>query len=173
MQLHQIKIEYRPEQDRLLFLASTREGTELRLWLTRRLTKLLWPLLVKLAADATPRVQEQTTPEARKALLGFEHEAALSKSDFSKPYQSPPRDDPKPVEPLLVTRIQTGRNANGQAVVALHPAEGQAVTLALESTLLHALCRLIQSAMGRSDWDLTLALPGSAQEPTAVPPVVN
>lgn len=165
MRLHQIKIEYRPEQDRLLLLASTLEGAELRAWLTRRLTRLLWPLLVKLAAESSERIREQANPQAREALLGMEHQQAVQKSDFSKPYQPPqqPVAAPPP-EPMLLTRVQTGRNARGQAVVALHPAEGQGLTLAMEPTLLHALCKLLQAAIARSDWDLRLELPGGAPD---------
>jgi len=46
MRLHQLKVDYDAEQDRLLMLVATNEGVELRLSLTRRFVKLLWPLLV-------------------------------------------------------------------------------------------------------------------------------
>jgi hypothetical protein len=88
MRLHQLKVDYDAEQDRLLMLVATSEGMELRLALTRRFVKLLWPLLVKLAEEASPRIRTQANPEARKALLGMEHEHAVSKADFSKPYDA-------------------------------------------------------------------------------------
>ena len=88
MKLHQLKVDYDAEQDRLLMLVATSEGVELRLSLTRRFVKLLWPLLVKLAEEASPRIRTQANPEARKALLGLEHEHAVSKADFSKPYDA-------------------------------------------------------------------------------------
>ena len=88
MRLHQLKVDYDAEQDRLLMLVATSEGVELRLSLTRRFVKLLWPLLVKLAEEASPRIRTQANPEARKALLGLEHEHAVSKADFSKPYDA-------------------------------------------------------------------------------------
>ena len=84
MRLHQLKVDYDAEQDRLLMLVATSEGVELRLALTRRFVKLLWPLLVKLAEEASPRIRTQANPEARKALLGLEHEHAVSKADFSQ-----------------------------------------------------------------------------------------
>jgi hypothetical protein len=62
---------------------------------------------------------------------------------------------------LLLARIQTGHDRNGQPVVALHPAEGQGVTLSFDSVLLHSLCRLLQSAVKKSDWDMELKLPGT------------
>ena len=72
MKLHQLKVEYDAEQDRLIMLVATSELVELRLALTRRFVKLLWPLLVKLAEEASPRIRTQPNPEARKALLSIE-----------------------------------------------------------------------------------------------------
>ncbi len=62
--------------------------------------------------------------------------------------------------PLLLARIQTGHDRNGQPVVALHPAQGQGMTLTFDSVLLHSVCRLLQSAVKKSDWDMELKLPG-------------
>ena len=131
MRLHQLKVDYDAEQDRLLMLVATSEGVEVRLALTRRFVKLLWPLLVKLAEEASPRIRTQANPEARKALLGLEHEYAVSKADFSKPYDAGESARPLGETPLLLARIQTGHDRNGQPVVALHPADGQGVTLTL------------------------------------------
>src|SRR5678815_3974713 len=107
MKLHQLKVEYDAEQDRLLMLVATSEAMELRLALTRRFVKLLWPLLVKLAEEASPRIRTQANPEARKALLGLEHEHAVSKADFSKPYDAGTSERPLGDAPLLLARIQT------------------------------------------------------------------
>ena len=41
MKLHQLKVEYDAEQDRLIMLVATSEAMELRLALTRRFVKLL------------------------------------------------------------------------------------------------------------------------------------
>jgi hypothetical protein len=162
MRLHQLKIDYDAEQDRLLMLVSASDGVEVRLTLTRRFVKLLWPLLVKLAEEASPRIRTQTNPEARKALLGIEHAQAVARADFSKAYDAKPRSTPLGEAPLLLARIQTGRNREGQPVVALHPAEGSGVTLTFDSVLLHSVCRLLQSAVKKSDWDMDLRLPDAA-----------
>src|SRR3954454_6690930 len=127
MRLHQLKIDYDAEQDRLLMQVATGEGVEVRLALTRRFVKLLWPLLVKLAEEASPRIRTQANPEARKALLGLEHEYAVSKADFSKPYDAGTSATPRGEAPLLRARIQTGHVRAGQPVVALHPSTGQGI----------------------------------------------
>ena len=94
MRLHQLKVDYDAEQDRLLMLVATSESVELRLTLTRRFVKLLWPLLVKLAEEASPRIRTQADPEARLALLNLEHEEAMARADFSKPYDDATRAMP-------------------------------------------------------------------------------
>ena len=161
VRLRQINIDYDAENDRLLMRIGTSDGAELRLWLTRRFVKLLWPLLVKLAEDASPRIRTQANPEARKALLGLEHEQALSRADFSRPYENETPTTPLGEAPLLLSRIQTGHDRNRQPIVALHPSDGQGVTLNLDAVLLHSLCRLLQAAAQKSDWDVELRLPGS------------
>lgn len=165
MKLRQLKIDFNPEADRLLMQLSTSEGAELRLWLTRRFVRLLWPLLVQLAEDASPRIKTQANPEARKALLSLEHEQAVARADFSRPFEADPVATPLGAEPLLLVRIQTGRDSNGLPVLALHPAEGQGLTLSFDSVLLHSVCRLLQAAVKKTDWDIELKLPGS--EPQA------
>ena len=165
MRLHQLKIDYAAEQDRMLMLIAASEQVEVRMWLTRRFVKLLWPLLVNLAEEASPRIRTQPNPEARKALLGIEHEQAVSKANFLQPYDDSTRATPLGAEPLLLARIQTGHDPNGHPVVAMHPAEGQGVTLTLDPVLLHSVCRLLQAAVKKSNWDMELKLPGAAAEP--------
>jgi hypothetical protein len=160
VKLHQLKIDYAAEQDRLLMLISASEGVEVRMWLTRRFLKLLWPLLVKLAEEASPRIRTQASPEVRQALLGLEHEQAVSKADFSKPYETGARATPLGEAPLLLARIQTGHDPKGNPVLAMHPAEGHGVTLTLDPVLLHSVCRLLQAAVTKSDWDMEVKLPG-------------
>lgn len=159
MKLQQLKVDYSAEQDRLLTLIATDDGQEVRMWLTRRYVKLLWPLLVKLAEDASPRIRTQASAEARKALLGIEHEEAVNRADFSKAYEKKSRSTPLGEDPLLLGRIQTGHDRKGRPVLALHPAEGQGITLTLDSVLLHSLCRLLQAAVKKSGWDIELKLP--------------
>lgn len=161
MRLHQLKVDYVAEQDRILMLIAASEATEVRLWMTRRFVKLLWPLLVNLAEEISPRIRSQADPEARRALLGLEHEQAISRADFSRPFEQIARSMPLGEAPLLLARIQTGHDANGQPVLAMHPANGQGVTLTLDAVLLHSLCRLLQAAVTKSDWDMELRLPGT------------
>jgi hypothetical protein len=158
MRLHQLKIEFVAEQDRLMLRLATNTGSEVLMWLTRRCVKRLWPVLVGMA-QATPEIAVQPNPEARKALLGFQHEKAISQANFSTPYQELPRERPLGTDPLLVTRIQPRRDPQGRQVLGLLPHEGQGVHITLDDNLLHGLMKLIQGAVKRAEWDLVLDLP--------------
>jgi len=91
----------------------------------------------------------------------------VQKADFSKAYEAKPRNMPLGEEPLLLGRIQTGHDRKGQPVLAMHPAEGQGVTLTLDAVLLHSVCRLLQAAVKKSGWDVELKLPGTDAAPAA------
>ena len=158
MRLHQLKVDFVPEQDRLLLRVSTNDRLELRLWLTRRALRLLWPLLLQIARSS-PEVAAQANPLARDALVELQREQALRQANFVDPFEEAPRELPLGAEPLLVARIRTGRDDTGNAVLALLPHAGQGVHLTLDKLLLHSLCKLLQDAVAQSDWDLELALP--------------
>ncbi len=174
MTLEQIRIDFIPEQDRLLMRLASADRSEVLLWLTRRCVRLLWPLLIKMTESA-PYIAQQPLPEARQALLGMQREQALSKANFSRPYATENRDRPLGAEPLVVARLNTGRNQQGKHVVMLLPQQGQGVTLALEDTLLHGLCKLLQDVVAKTDWDIALAVPAGsvAAEAGNAPRVLN
>jgi hypothetical protein len=158
MRLNQIKIEFVPEHDRLMMRLATDNGAEVLLWLTRRCIKRLWPLLMNMA-QAAPEIALQPNPEARRALLGFQHDRAVRAADFSKPYEEIVRERPLGQNPLLISRIQPRRDQQGRQVLGLLPTVGQGVHVTLDENLLHGLVKLIQNAAARADWDLELKVP--------------
>ena len=170
MRLHQIKIEFVAVQDRLLLSVSTDDGKEVLLYLTRRYVRRLWPVLLDMAR-ASADVALQGSPEGRAALLGFQHEEAVRQSDFSRPYEQTARERPLGAEPILAARIQARKDDSGNHVLSLMPLEGTGVNLTLDERLLHSLCKLLQNAVARAEWDFTLSLPqamGSVPEGSEV-----
>lgn len=166
MRLERIRIEFDAEQDRLLMLILIDGGSEVSAWLTRRCIKRFWEALLKMA-EWKPEIQLQATDEARKAVLHFEHEKALQEVKFSRPGEDEavsavPRTQPLGPEPLLITRIQARRTPEGRTQLALLPNEGQGAHLSLNDNLLHGLMRLVQSAVAKAEWELTLELPKAA-----------
>ena len=158
MKLHQLRLDHDTEQDRLLVRISTDDGKEVLLWLTRRCVRLLWPLLVEMA-QSSPRIALQSNPEAPAALLGLEHEQAARAADFSRPHDDAARERPFGPQPLLVARMQSGKDREGNHVLSLSPVSGQRINVTLDDALLHSFCKLLQKVVGETDWDLTLTLP--------------
>ena len=159
MQLHQIKLDFNPEHDRLLMCIATSDGQEVLLWLTRRCVKLLWPLLVKMV-QASPTIQMHgTSAEARAALLELEHEKAVQQADFSKPYAEQALDRPLGADPILVARVHAGRDEDGKHLLSLLPAQGAGINLSLEDGMLHSCCKLLQNAVAKAEWDIKLEFP--------------
>jgi hypothetical protein len=161
MKLHQIKIEFDAEQDRLRVRVSTLSGEEALLWLTRRCVLRLWPLLVG-GAEASPQVVTRAAdPEVKKALLGFQHEKAISQAQFGKQYEELPRTRPLGDAPLLVTKLQRRAGPDGRIVLGLLPSQGQGIFLTLDEPLLHGFIKLLQQAVQRAEWGFKLQLPWS------------
>ena len=166
MRMLQLKLDFVHEQDRLLLRVSTDNQQEVRLWLTRRAVRLLWPLLVNMVRSS-PEVARQSNPEARDALVGIQHEQALRRADFATPFEETEREMPLGAEPILVVRLQAGKDDKGNQVLGLLPQQGQGINLTLDNTLLHSLCQLVQNAVAKSDWDMVLELP-ALQTPLAL-----
>jgi hypothetical protein len=165
MKLHQIKIEFDAEQDRLRLRVSTLSGEEALLWLTRRCVLRLWPLLVG-GAEASPEVATRAAdPEVKKALLGFQHEKAISQAQFGKQYEELPRTRPLGDAPLLVTKLQRRAGPDGRIVLGLLPSQGQGIFLTLDEPLLHGFIKLLQQAVQRAEWGFKLQLPWSESTP--------
>lgn len=176
MRLHQLKLDFIPEQDRLLLRVSTDNQLEVRLWLTRRALRLLWPLLVQIVRSS-PDVALQSNPQARDALVGMQHEQALRKANFADAFEDAPRAMPLGAEPILVVHIQTSKDSEGNQVLGLLPQQGQGLHLTLDNTLLHSLCKLLQNVVSQSDWDVALEFPSlmiqSDAEDAAIPKTIN
>jgi hypothetical protein len=166
MKLHQLKIDFDPEQDRLLLRVSTLTGQEALLWLTRRCVLRLWPLLVG-GAEAKPEIAQRPEPEVKKALMGIQHEKALSQAQFGKKYEDVPRTRPLGDQPLLVATMQRRVSPDGRVVIGLLPKEGEGIFLTLDEPLLHGVIKLLQNAVARAEWGVKLELPWS--ESTAPP----
>ena len=164
MNLERITVEFVPEDDRLLVHVYFSKSAEIMFWFTRRLVRRFWPVLLQVA-QSRPEIQAQANPEARKALLGMEHEKALTKVRFSKAVEEPDRSHPLGDVPFLVTRIRTRRNGKGQTILSLLPKEGNGLDLALGENLLHGLMKLIKDSAARAQWDLTLEVPALSQSP--------
>ena len=167
MPIHQIQFAYQEQQDRVLMRVSTTEGDEFRFWLTRRYTKRLWGLLVKMLEQDQP-VRQQFDADTKRTVLGIRHEGFAQQGNFGAPFEE--RDYRRPLadEPLLLARAEGKPREDGTCLLRLHPQPGQGIDMVLDAKLLHLFSRLLIQVVAKSDWDLQLALspdapPGEAE----------
>ncbi len=156
--MRQLNVSFDPMQDRLLLkmTAGAEPPVEFRLWLTRRLTRLLWRALEHYLRNTVGR-DPRISADNRDAIIHFQQQDALARSDFKTPYMPPA--DAAPVfgaEPLLVSRIQIQQTPEGADALALHDEGGRGARLSLSAQLAHSLEKLVAEGAARAEWDLGL-----------------
>lgn len=170
--LHQVQLKYEPVEDRGLLRIKTQDNQELRLWLTRRLTRGLWALLMRLL-EADKEVVSQVDERARSAVLSFKHEEAIARSDFKTRYQEDGAQTTTGEAPLLVVKAEGRMLKDGRRVLRLHPQGGHVVQLVLDDPLLHSLCKIISDMVRMTDWDMQLEIGSAAAADDGEPRVLN
>ena len=160
MNITQLQITFNSEQDRLLFRVNGSEKTEIRAWFTRRLVRQLWPNLLQLLTQKIAQDVPTANDDARRMVLGMQHEASLSNADFSQPYRAEATLFPLGEEPFVASKIKMSVLPQSMYLLSMHPAQGQGVDLRLNNTMFHGLCRMLQKACKDADWELALDFPG-------------
>jgi hypothetical protein len=161
--IHQMQVSFAPAQDRLLFRFNTTDQCEFSFWFTRRYVKQLWPVLLQML-EAAPDLPRVSAPQAKSAVLAFQHEQVMTQADFATPYREPPAmQRPLGAEPVLAARIQIKPGPGAQQSLCLHPEQGRGVELALDARLTHLFCRLLMEGIKQSDWDLSYELARDSQ----------
>lgn len=167
MALHQIQIRFDETEDRLLLRLSTTDNCEFRFWLTRRFTKRLWRMLVKML-EWDRAVNQQLDPETRHAVLELQHEGYSRQADYTKQFAEHVQDAPRRMllgeAPVLLAKAQGKRRDEGVQMLSLHPLQGQGIDITLDTRLLHIFTRLLREQVAKTDWDLNLALHEARQE---------
>ena len=161
MNIHQVNVSYAGEQDRLLLRINSQGGEEFRIWLTRRLTLQLLPVLDKssqnqLQSQLPPPDPSAPLPEQRQQILkNFQKEAAGYQGDFQTPYKDQPAVLPLGEEPLLVTELNLTPQPDGKLHMALLERLAQRqrdMQLVMDASLTQGLLRLLHQALKSSDW---------------------
>jgi len=166
MNIHQVSVNYVPEQDRLLIRINGKEGGELRAWLTRRLALALLPVLNQTAAAqmkkfAGPAAPTASPDEQRGQLLeAFQKEASLRTGDFNTPYenrQGRPADALLGPEPLLLTEVKVTLMGSGQLRLQMFEKlpGAEAVRnfqVMMDPQLTNGLQHLLHQSLNASQW---------------------
>src|SRR5687767_10238490 len=126
MKIHQLSVAYVGHQDRILMRVNTATAQEMRLWLTRRLMLVRWPLLSDLFTKHLLKLESaasslETADEGlRKMLADFRKEEFLRSADFDTPFQENQAQRPLSEEPLLVTDVNAAPLPNGRLLLSFN-----------------------------------------------------
>lgn len=151
--IQQLNLSYNKEQDRLLFKVGMDDNSELALWLTMRMARLLMTLLKSETnlPNADTQIQlDQPVAEAEQ----FEKEAqaveTLEKMDFKTEYK--PRKTVRNEGELLATDIAL--LDDGAQHLSITCLEGLAVRINLNQALIIAICNMLQMSAKEASWDI-------------------
>ena len=154
--IQQLNLGHDVQQDRLLLKIGLADDTEVRMWLTRRIVKVLWTLLQ--GSGSLMVMPDLFTAASQEALEDFAREAAgqkvTQKMDFSETYQ--PNRKVRTSEPLLAIDCQIISRDNAQSKLELRTIDGELVHIPLSQTLAQALGNMLQLATREAAWDLSL-----------------
>ncbi|RZI41043.1 hypothetical protein EGT07_20450 [Herbaspirillum sp. HC18] len=168
MELHQIQLTYRPEEDRILcrtsFKADDGGLQEVRAWLTRRMTCELWRGMIEVM-ERQVALDKPQAAHASSDIVGMEHQASVDaireSGSFNHAYQDDITTFPLGPEPILVTTVNFTQDA-GQPIRMnmVPPTAAGGFEIAFPLQTLHGFCSLLQDAVAKADWDVSLELPG-------------
>jgi hypothetical protein len=169
-QMHQMQLTYVATEDRMLFRVNTKERQEFRFWMTRRYVAILWHTLTQLLANRAPGATGApaaplTDPLVEAAKQEIKHQEVVSQADFKTQYQESSYL-PLGESPVLLFSVGVKPGPQGEALLCLHPEQGQGIEVALNEQIVHSICQLILETVAKADWGLQLVfVPGTGPAP--------
>lgn len=144
MRIQQLQVAADPIQDRLLLRISTPSQEEVRVFLTRRFLRELWPHLAGMLLGHLGARQIQL--ETQEAADG---DAAPSDADGKSSF-------PLGSTPLLAAEAKLEAAGDGLCRLMLKEFKERSFTMTLNADLLQALCSMLRASCEQSNWDLPL-----------------
>lgn len=145
-----IQLSYDQLEDRLVLSFSTEDALQVRFWITRKMLKVIWNILL--------RIEEIVSKEEEEEAL--ERETAATKiqdgvlpNDFAL-QSSENNEAPFGYAPLLLSKITASPNAQGGANFRLEDNQGHSVEFSGNGITLSGLHQMIIKILIKTDWDL-------------------
>lgn len=153
--IQQLNLSYITDQDRLLLRVGLSDNSELMVWLTYRITRMIWQLLNLQAHLPSANSIKADTPPSQ-AVQQFQQEVqtteALQKMDFQSPYT--PRQEVVNEQPMLVTNVLLHNQDGKPQGLEMPCLEGISVRMNLNAELILALCNMLQLSCKEAAWEL-------------------
>ena len=157
VRISQLQVANDKVQDRLVLRIATQSNEEIRVFLTRRFLRELWPHLTAmlsghLAARPLPPNAPTTTPEPP--------------ATFEQPFRDDNPRYPLGSTPLLASEATLEAVGEGQGRLVLREGRERSFNLNLNAELLQALCAMLRASSEQAGWDMSLdyhQAPGSLE----------
>jgi hypothetical protein len=163
--VQQLNLSYSHEQDRLLLKVGLSDQTEILLWLTQRVARVIWQLLS--AESNLPATLVNQGPQAnlppQRAVQQFTQEVkaveTLQKLDFETAYQ--PRKEALQSGGMLIKEVQLlqpdALSTIKTKVLDMQSMDGFQVRLNLNQETIVAICNMLQLSAKEAAWTLVAA----------------
>ncbi len=168
--MHQMQLTYVATEDRMLFRVNTKARQEFRFWMTRRYVAILWHTLTQLLANRAPGAEGApaaplSDPLVEATKQEIKHQEVVAQADFKTQYQESTYL-PLGESPILLFSVGVKPGPQGEAILCLHPDQGQGIEMALNEQIVHSICQLILDTVAKADWGLQLVfVPGTGPAP--------
>lgn len=161
MSIKQFNGSYVANEDRLMFRFNTADDSEIRFWLTRRITFFILAATAHLVEKQLEKIHPKTTA---KVISEFQQETAREKTDFSTAYQAVTKF-PIGADPVLIVDVRcTLLELEGQSVMSmdfvLH--SGGQLNIKLALATLQSMRVLLERLVEQSRWTSEVAAMTSA-----------
>lgn len=154
MSLRQMQVSVDQYQDRLVLRISVGETDEYRAFITRRLLRDLWPILMSGLGNEAVVAEPVTKPQGDQP----------PPQDFSQSFDNPMATFPLGSKPLLVGEATLQAAPNHQYTLILKEPRERSFNLTLDRNLLHTLCAMLKAGADGAQWALNLEF--IASQPT-------
>lgn len=177
MQIHQLSLAYLVDEDRVLLRINTQQADEFRLWLTRRMSLRLLPLMDKVMADQVARDGAPDTSHlasadeaTRRMMAEFQGSDALKGADFDTPYETGARNLPLGPDPVLVTEVTFKPTQPGLMQVLFSEilkgrTEPRKLQVVVDRKLMHSFRHLLRNCVAKAQWSESVTATGAAAPP--------
>lgn len=160
-QIHQMTIEYKLDDDRLLFKVATRDHTEYRMWLTRRLIRGLWGPVIR-TFEAQTGVEGLAAAPVKQAVMSLKHQEVVQSGDYSQKHDPEAKPESGDLTPMLAVAAACEPLADGLVTLKLKTSQGHDVNFNINEEMLHAFCHLVRSGVERAQWDIDVGVGDAA-----------
>lgn len=172
--VQQLNLSYSSEQDRLLLKVGLSDQTEILLWLTQRIVRMIWQLLSTESHLPSVSVQQslQSNVPPQQAVQQFKQEVqavkTLQKLDFSTAYQ--PRKETLHPGGMLIKEVHLVTvHATGQQALEMQSVDGFNMRLNLTQETILAICNMLQLSVKEAAWQLSIV----STQPTSPPSLMQ